>query len=136
MLSGIVALVVSSRTPAADDVVAIVSAKSPVTGLTKNQVMDLFLGRASHFPDGAQALPLDQFEGSAVRDEFYERFAGKSAAQVKAHWSRIIFTGKGQPPKEIPGSAEVKRLVVENPRAIGYVERSQVDGNVRVLLSQ
>lgn len=118
------------------DVVAVVSSRSPVTALSKNQVVDIFLGRVSRFPDGEPALPIDQAEGSAARDEFYAKFAGKSAAQIKAHWAKIIFTGRGQPPEEVSNSIEVKKLVVKNPNAIGYIERSMVDGSVRVLLSE
>jgi ABC-type phosphate transport system substrate-binding protein len=135
--SGVIALALSVGTGAATaDVVAVVSSKSSVTVLTKNQVVDIFLGKANRFPDGEQAVPIDQVEGSAARDEFYAKFTGKSAAQIKAHWSKIIFTGRGQPPKEVPDSAEVKKRVVQNPKAIGYIERSLVDGSVRVLLSQ
>jgi ABC-type phosphate transport system substrate-binding protein len=121
---------------AAVDQVAVVSAKSPVTTLTKDQVADIFLGKASRFPDGSQAVPIDQAEGSAARDEFYLKFAGKSPAQVKAHWSKIIFTGRGQPPREVSSSIEVKKRVVDNPNAIGYIERAMVDGSVKVLLAQ
>jgi ABC-type phosphate transport system substrate-binding protein len=118
------------------DVVAVVSARSPVTTLSKNQVVDIFLGRASRFPDGDQAVPIDQAEGLAARDEFYAKFAGKSAAQIKAHWSKMIFTGRGQPPKEVSNSTEVKKEVVQNPNAIGYIEQNTVDGSVKVLLAQ
>ena len=55
------------------DVVAVVSAKTPVTALSKNQVVDIFLGKTSRFPNGEQAVPIDQVEGSAARDEFYTR---------------------------------------------------------------
>jgi ABC-type phosphate transport system substrate-binding protein len=134
---GVIALALSVGTgAAAADVVAVVSSKSPVTVLSKNQVVDIFLGKTSRFPDGEQAVPIDQVEGSVQRDEFYTKFTGKSAAQIKAHWSKIIFTGRGQPPKEVPNGVDVKKLVVQNPRAIGYIERSLVDGSVRVLLSQ
>lgn len=135
--TGVVALALSVGTgAAAADVVAVVSSKSPVTVLSKNQVVDIFLGKTSRFPDGEQAVPIDQVEGSVQRDEFYTKFTGKSAAQIKAHWSKIIFTGRGQPPKEVLNSVEVKKLVVQNSRAIGYIERSLVDGSVRVLLSR
>ena len=117
------------------EVVAVVSSKSPLTDLSKNQVVDIFLGRVSRFPDGEQALPIDQAEGSAARDEFYARFAGKSAAQIKAHWAKIIFTGRGQPPEEASNSIEVKKLVIKKPNAIGYIEKTMVDGSVKVLLS-
>ncbi len=118
------------------DVVAVVSSRSPLTELSKNQVVDIFLGRASRFPDGEQALPIDQAEGSLARDEFYAKFAGKSAAQIKAHWAKIIFTGRGQPPEEVPNSVEVKKLVVKKPNAIGYIEKNMVDGSVKVLLAE
>lgn len=131
---GVLALALSVGVPAAADVVAVVSSKSSVTALSKNQIVDIFLGKASRFPDGEQAVPIDQGEGSPARDEFYARFTGKSAAQIKAHWSKIIFTGRGQPPKEVANSAEVKKHVVEDPKAIGYIERSFVDDSVRVLL--
>ena len=121
---------------AAADVVAVVSARNPVSTLSRNQVVDIFLGRAGRFPDGSQAVPIDQAEGSAARDAFYLTFAGKSAAQLKAHWSKIIFTGRGQPPREVPNSIDVKRLIVENPNAIGYIEQELVDGSVKVLLAQ
>jgi ABC-type phosphate transport system substrate-binding protein len=129
------ALSLSSGTATAD-VVAVVSSRSPLTELSKNQVVDIFLGRVSHFPDGEQALPIDQAEGSAARDEFYAKFAGKSAAQIKAHWAKIIFTGRGQPPEEVPNSIEVKKSVIKKPHAIGYIEKNMVDSSVRVLLSE
>lgn len=136
VLSGVVALALSGGAAAATgDVVAVVSAKSPVTALSRNEVVDLFLGKASRFPDGEQAVPLDQVEGSSARDEFYATFTGKTPAQIKAHWSKIIFTGRGQPPRELPNGVEVKKQVVQNPKAIGYIERSLVDASVRVLLS-
>jgi ABC-type phosphate transport system substrate-binding protein len=117
------------------EVVAVVSAKSSVTTLSKNQVADIFLGRASRFPDGAPAVPIDQVEGSAARDEFYAKIAGKSAPQVKAHWAKIIFTGRGRPPEEVSNSVEMKKLVIRNPQAIGYIESDMVDANVRVLFT-
>jgi ABC-type phosphate transport system substrate-binding protein len=134
---GVIALALAVRTAAAGvDVVAVVSSKSSVTALSRNQVVDIFLGKTSRYPDGEQAVPIDQVEGAAARDEFYATFTGKSAAQIKAHWSKIIFTGRGQPPRELPNSIEVTKLVVKDPKAIGYIERGLVDGTVRVLLSQ
>jgi ABC-type phosphate transport system substrate-binding protein len=91
------------------------------------------LGKASRFPDGSQAIPIDQAEGSAVRDEFYDKVAGRSAAQIKAYWSKIIFTGRGQPPPSVSNNVEMKKRIGENPAAIGYIDRSMVDDSVRVV---
>lgn len=127
------ALSLGSRATAAE-VVPVVSAKSTMTTLSKNQVVDIFLGKASRFPDGSQAVPIDQAEGSAARDEFYATYAGKSPAQIKAHWSKIIFTGRGRPPLDVASSAEVKKRIVENPNAIGYIEQNLVDDSVKAVL--
>ena len=118
---------------AAAKVVVVVSPKNPVAALSKSQAEDIFLGRSNRFPDGSPAVPLDQLEGSAARDEFYLKFTGKSPAQIKAHWSKIIFTGRGQPPAELANSAAIKKRIAENPGAIGYIEEDQVDAGVKVL---
>jgi hypothetical protein len=62
--------------------------------------------------------------------------ADKSAAQMKAYWSKIIFTGRGQPPQEVRDSAEMKKRIIENLAAIGYIDLDMVDGTVRVLHTQ
>jgi len=127
-----VALILACRTVEAD-VVAVVSAKSRVASLSKSQVADLFLGKSTRFPGGTQAVPIDQSEGTRARDEFYATFTGKSAAQVKAHWAKIIFTGRGEPPLTASSDAEVRKLLAANPQAIAYLERSAVDSSLRVL---
>ncbi len=115
------------------DVVAVVSSNSAIATLNKAQVTDIFLGKVSRFPNGAQAVPIDQEEGSPARDEFYTAYAGKSAAQMKSHWAKIMFTGRGQPPKTASNSVKVKTIIAANPQAIGYIERSAVDGSVKVV---
>jgi len=135
-LAGFAVLLLLASLPAAalaEEVVAVVSAKSAVTALSANQVADIFLGRSTRFPDGTHAVPIDQNEDSPVRDRFYAQFTGKSAAQVKAHWSKIIFTGRGQPPRQASSGAELKKIIADNPNAIGYIDPKLVDSSVRVL---
>jgi hypothetical protein len=117
------------------DVVAVVSSTSAITSLSNAQVTDIFLGKVSRFPNGTVAVPIDQVEGSPARDEFYATFASKSPAQVKSHWAKIIFTGRGQPPKAVSNSIEVRKLLSANPQAISYLERGAVDSSVRVLVN-
>lgn len=115
------------------EVVPVVGAQSPLAGLTREEVADVFLGKPMRLPGGIKPVPLDQVEGSPARDEFYRRYTGKSPAQVKALWSKLIFTGRGRPPRMLADGAEVLREVRANPLSIGYVDRQQVDATVRVL---
>jgi ABC-type phosphate transport system substrate-binding protein len=121
-----------SAGPAAADVVAVVSAKSAVSALSKTELRDIFLGKVSRFPDGTIATPVDLTEGSLERDEFYQKLVGKSPAQIKAYWSKLIFTGRGLPPKTVASTQEMKKHLADSPAAIGYLERSAIDGSLKV----
>lgn len=113
----------------------IVSSSNTNTSLDSDTVSRIYLGKSSSFPSGDQAVPVDQSEGSATREAFNDSVLGKSSSQLKAYWSRLIFTGKGTPPKEVGDDAAVKSLVAANPNMIGYVDSGVVDDSVKVVLT-
>lgn len=115
------------------EVAVIVSASNGNGALDQDTISRIFLGKTSNFPDGSQAIPVDQTEGSASREAFNDKVLGKSSSQLKAYWSRLIFTGKGTPPKESGSDADIKALVAKNPNLVGYVDSSAVDGSVKVV---
>lgn len=115
----------------ASDVVVVVSSRSPVTSLSEDQVAALFLGQESRFPDGSEAIPLDQPVDSALRSRFYLRVTGKTRALLKAYWSKMMFTGRGQPPREVADSNAVRKAAAANPAVIGYIDRDALDASVR-----
>jgi ABC-type phosphate transport system substrate-binding protein len=119
-------------TAAHADVVVVVSASSPVSQLTKDQVADIFLGNSTNIPGGGKAEPVDN---DGAREEFYTKVAGKSAAQVKALWAKLSFSGKGTPPKSVGSDDDVKKAVAGNPNAIGYMDKSRVDASVKTVLA-
>lgn len=96
--------------------------------MTKEQIAAVYLGRSG------MAAPLDQPESSSAKREFYAKATGRDVASVKATWSRLVFTGKGRPPKELADAEAIKREIAANPKAIGYMDSSAVDGSVKVLL--
>jgi len=120
---------------ASADVVVVISARSTVTHLTAEQITRIFLGKTETFPNGGKAVPIDQAEGNAIRDEFYSKVVNKSSSQLTAYWARIIFTGDGHPPKLLEGNTSVRKAVADNPNTIGYIDESAVDSSVRVILA-
>lgn len=96
--------------------------------LTKKEVADLYLGRTR-----GKTL-LDQSENGDLYGAFYRQATGRSVAQVKSTWARLVFSGSAQLPEQLPNSAAVKQAVADDPNAIGYIEKSAVDGSVKVLL--
>lgn len=117
----------------AGDIVVIVASNSPVASLSPAQVSDIFLAKSGTFPAGGAAVPIDQADGSAIRNEFYAKVTGKSPELLKAYWSKMIFTGQGEPPREISDSDKIKKLVANNPRYIGYIDKSNVDTTVKIV---
>jgi len=119
---------------AAADLVVIVSARSAAPVLRPEQVAAIFLGQTAQLPDGALVTAIDQQVGSPTRDEFYAKVASKSPALLKAYWSKLLFTGRGQPPREVAGDNAVRKLVADTPGMIGYIDRSALDASVRTVL--
>lgn len=133
-VSSLFLVVAVSAANAYADVVVVVSAKSAITELTAGQITKIFLGKVETFPNGGNAVPLDQAEGSPSRNEFYFKIANKSPAQLSAYWTKIIFTGDGYPPKQLEDSADVIKAIANNPSAIGYIDKRLVNSSVRVIL--
>lgn len=125
-------LIMLSMSIAHAEVVVIVSTKSTVGNLDKEQISDLFLGKSSSYPDGSMAVPIDQNEG-AIKEEFHDKVTEKSGSQLKSYWSKMVFSGKGNPPKEIPSNSEVIKLISANPSMIGYVEKNAADSSVKIV---
>ena len=65
--------------------------------------------------------------------KFYTDVVGKSEAQLKRHWSQLVFTGKGKPPPSVADDQAVKDWVASTPGAIGYIDGGSVDASVKVL---
>jgi ABC-type phosphate transport system substrate-binding protein len=110
----------------AGDVVAVMAPGAKA--LTKDQVANVYIGRSKDLK------PLDLPPSSAEREAFYKKATARDASQIKALWARIQFTGLGQPPKELPDEAAIKKAVTADPKAIGYIDKSSVDSSVTVVL--
>jgi len=54
---------------------------------------------------------------------------------MKAYWSKMIFSGKAAPPAVFDNDAAVKSWVASNTDGIGYIDSSQVDVSVKVILT-
>ena len=115
--------------------VVIVSAKSSVSSLSENEVADIYLGRTSRLPGGAAIVPVDLADDAANRAKFYRIVCGKSPAQLRAYWSKLVFTGSGQPPREVADIDAMKKRVASSTNVIGYIDSSQLDPTVKAVLT-
>ena len=130
-VSGLLWLLAASGAGA--EVVTVVAAGNPVTTLSRGDVANIFLGKTRQFPDGSPVQPIDQPESSPIRQTFYRTIGGQRPEELKAYWSKMIFTGRGQPPPVVQGDEAVKEALAHQRGSIGYIDANAVDSRVRVV---
>jgi ABC-type phosphate transport system substrate-binding protein len=113
--------------------VSVVVNPSNSSAVTDKEISRLFLGKLKKFSGGEAATPVNAKVGTAARIEFEKKVLKKSASQIKAYWSKRVFSGKGKPPTEVDNDAAVLVFVSENADAIGYVDAANVDASVKVV---
>lgn len=133
-LLALLVLTAATGLAAAGEVVVVVSAKSSVTRLTQDEVIDIFLGRHRELPGGLAALPIDQPKASATRADFYRALTNKTLSEINAYWARLYFSGKANPPVQAEKPADVLAHILGSSGGIGYLEQEQVDPRFRVVL--
>lgn len=132
LLTMVLPLLWVPRSAVAQDVVVIVNAASHIRSLTRDQVIDIFMGRFRQLPSGATALPID-LANPAERQAFYERLVHKNLAEIGSYWARLVFSGEASPPFRAPDTQTALQLVATNPDAIAYCDRSAVTRQVKVV---
>jgi ABC-type phosphate transport system substrate-binding protein len=114
-------------------IVVIVNPASGVDKLTRDEVIDIFLGRYRKLPSGRVAMPIDVTD-QGDRARFYQLLVKKSPAEMSSYWARLVFSGTTSPPFQAPDAQTALDLVQSNPNAIAYVDRSAVTPKVKVVL--
>lgn len=113
--------------------IAIIVHPDNASTFNDDEIKRLFLGKSKSFPSGEKATPLTLADNT-VTDDFNKKVLNKSSSQVKAYWSKLVFTGKGMPPKEL-SSSDLISEVSANPEMIGYIDAAQVSDKVKVVAS-
>ena len=101
--------------------------------ISDDDIKRIFLGKNKKFGNGDTIQAINLKSGDATRTEFERQALGKSSSQVKAYWSKLIFSGKAKPLKELPSDTDVLALVSSTPNAIAYIDASKVDASVKVV---
>jgi len=126
-------LLAAPGTPAQAGTVLVCAVDSPIASLSREQAEQLYLGRSRELPGGI-AVTLVDLPPGPVRDDFYMQLTGKNPAQIRAYWSRMVFTGRALPPREARDVEEALDWLAANPRLIAYLPESAAGPEVRTLL--
>lgn len=103
--------------------------------VSKSDIKRIFLGKKKNFSDGSLVKPYYLAQGHTARDQFNKKALGKSSRQLKAYWSKLIFTGKGMPPDAFGDAGDTVAAVSTDINAIAYIDAADVTEAVKVVAS-
>jgi ABC-type phosphate transport system substrate-binding protein len=121
---------------AASAAMSVVVNKKNTAEIDEKVVQKIFLGKEKKFSNGDIAVPINLATNNVGRGVFDEQILGRSSSQVSAYWSKLVFTGKGVPPKEVENEADVLAAVEADINAIGYIDSTSVTAAVKVVISK
>lgn len=112
----------------------IVNAANPETSIRRSDLSDIFLKKATRWPHGEPAAPVDQSTTSAARVAFSKDVHRQGVDTLVQYWQQQIFSGRDTPPRVKLTDAEVMTFVQSSAGAVGYVSdgAALIDG-VKVL---
>lgn len=113
--------------------VLVVHRGNPTASLGRADVSRMFLKEIARWPNGQPVEPVDQTVASPVRAAFSQAVHRRSPQSVASYWRQLVFSGRGLPPPEQRGDADVVRFVASHVGGIGYVSPSTALTNVKAL---
>jgi ABC-type phosphate transport system substrate-binding protein len=111
----------------------IVNPANRETSVSREHLSKLFLRKQTSWPSGGAVDPVDQRATSAAREKFVQWAHHKSASALAYYWQQQVFSGRGSPPPEKSGDADVVEYVAQNPGAVGYVSPGAKLAGVKLL---
>ena len=115
------------------DIVVVTGPQTGISSLSKEALINIYLGRYRRLPNGLPAEPLDRENSAEIKKEFYWKLVEKTPAEINAYWARLVFSGQTKPPATIDSQDEVARLLMSRPGTLAYIEREKLDKRFVVL---
>lgn len=100
---------------------------APVSTMSRAELSAIFMRRKKSWRDGTEIHAVEP-SPAQLREQFSRAIHGKTLAYVTRYWQRVIFAGRGVPPRTLPSNAAVIEYVKTHPGAIGYVATTAGDG--------
>jgi ABC-type phosphate transport system substrate-binding protein len=98
-------------------------------------VQKIFTGKAIEV-GGVPVTALNTRPGSGARSAFLQTYLNQDEEKYTAYWTVRRYIGKGAPPRELAGGAEVINAVQATPGGIGYIDEGDLKPGLNVLLKK
>jgi hypothetical protein len=115
------------------DLVIVVNKNNSINELSKNEVIDIYMGRYMTFPDGKSAKPLDLPANSKLKSDFYLKLVNQSEQKINAYWARVFFSGRAKPPESVESIDDALNQLKDSEFGIAYIPESKLTDTVKVV---
>lgn len=114
------------------EIAVIVNNDSGVSQMSRQEVVNIYMGRYAGLSSGITAFPVDM---QSLRAEFYQRLVDRTLPEINSYWARLVFSGRASPPRQVDDVSAVLEVVSNNKGAIGYLPSSALadEAAVRVV---
>jgi hypothetical protein len=126
-------LTLAARSSAASDFVVIANLHSGIDKMSKDEVINVYMGRNRKLASGINALPLDLENPIAEKANFYSVMVNKELSEISSYWARLMFSGQGSPPQQVTSQEAAIEIVSNRRGAIAYIDRKKIDKRVKVV---
>lgn len=127
-LIGLIVILAAADVRADASFRVVVHPSNPIVSLPRAELSAIYMKRTRSWRDGREIAAVDQPATSRLRERFSRAVHGKSVAYVTRYWQRLIFSGRGIPPRQLPSDAAVLAFVKSNRGAIGYIDPATPPG--------
>ena len=113
------------------DIVFVVRKDVEVNRLTKTELRKILL-KEKDFLDGLEAVPVNLPPNDPLRKEVEKRILNMDEEELQLFWNRQYLNGI-DPPPVFASQEAVKAFVKKIKGAIGYIDESELDPDLRVV---
>jgi len=111
----------------------VIISNSSLKNLTKQQIKAIYLKKTTHI-NGITLVPINLEYNNVLREKFNKEILHMSTEQLKKYWAQQYLLGI-QPPISMKSQKSIKAFVKKVDGAIGYINKKNIDNNVRILYS-
>ena len=117
-----------------EDALAIFTANQNLPTMTSGKAKMLFKGKVKRL-GGEKFILVDWPNGTDNKVNFYYHLLGQTEAKVNSYRAKLIFSGKGFPPKVIDKNnfSSLKESMQEHKNAISYAPLSDISDEFKIL---
>lgn len=119
----------------ADEMVVIINMKNPVTSLTEKETREYFLQNVDRWKFGKKIRLSDNQNSDKMRESFLQQILRMTPIEIERYWLEQQYSRAKRPPTVLSSNQEVLRFVRKFKGAIGVVDRSAVNDEVKVVLN-